>query len=108
MRIYRNRGRSVDDFVRSILHEFGHVVDAERLDDPERVAYLELRGLDPTTEWSEPGAHRMTDWARQPTEDFAEAMVMIWSDGRWVPRTELLAPAPTADVLAEVELLAAP
>jgi hypothetical protein len=108
VRIYRNRGRSVDDFVRSILHEFGHVIDAERLDEAERVAYLELRGVDPSTEWSDQSAHRLADWARQPSEDFAEVMVMIWSDGQWVPRTELLAPAPTADALADIELLVAP
>lgn len=85
--IYRNRGRTVDDFVRTILHEYGHVVDVERLDDDDRAAYLELAGFAPDTPWRDPEARRIEDWARQPAEDFAEVMVAAWTDRRWSPRT---------------------
>lgn len=85
--VYRNRGRSVDDFVRTILHEYGHVVDAERLDDAARAEYLRLAGYPDGTEWRDPEARRIDDWARQPAEDFAEVMVAVWTDRRWLPRT---------------------
>ncbi|MFP5486797.1 MAG: hypothetical protein ACLGHQ_00620 [Acidimicrobiia bacterium] len=85
--VYRNRGRTVDDFVRTILHEYGHVVDTERLDDDARAEYLRLAGYPEGTSWSDPAARRLDDWARQPAEDFAEVLVAVWSDGRWLPRT---------------------
>ena len=85
--VYRNRGRSVDDFVRTILHEFGHVADAERLDDETRAEYIELAGFPAGTLWRDPNARGIEDWARQPAEDFAEVLVAVWSDGRWPPRT---------------------
>lgn len=97
--VYRNRGRTVDDFVRTILHEFGHVADAVRLDDEERTAYLAAAGFEPGTAWRDPEAQQLDDWARQPAEDFAEVLVAAWTDGRWLPRTrtepsdELLAAA---------------
>lgn len=106
--IYRNRGRSVDDFVRTILHEFGHVVDFERLDDTARLSYLELRGLEPATPWRGEQAHRLDQWGRQPSEDFAEVMVAIWTADRWSPRTEQLAPSPSAEVQAAVSALITP
>jgi len=93
--VYRNRGRTVDDFVRTILHEYGHVVDAERLDDDDRAAYLELAGYAADTPWRDPEARRIEDWARQPAEDFAEVLVAAWSDRRWLPRTR----AATSDEL---------
>lgn len=105
--IYRNRGRTVDEFVRTILHEFGHAADYDRLDDGERVEYLLIRGLDPASVWSDPDGHRLDDWAREPSEDFAEAMVMIWSDGRWTPRTDGVGPPPDAAQLEAIALLAA-
>ena len=85
--IYRNRGRSVDDFVRTILHEFGHVVDTERLDDEARARYLTVAGYPTGTEWRAADARRLDDWARQPSEDFAEVLVAAWSERRWLPRT---------------------
>lgn len=85
--VYRNRGRSVDDFVRTILHELGHVVDAERLDDEARSTYLEAAGYPAGTDWRDPDARRLEDWARQPAEDFAELLVAGWTDRRWLPRT---------------------
>jgi hypothetical protein len=105
--IYRNRGRTVDDFVRTILHEFGHVADFERLDDAERAEYLALRGIDTATSWRSESAHRLDQWGLQPSEDFAEVMVAIWTDQRWLPRTEQLAPTPAADILVAVEALIA-
>jgi hypothetical protein len=103
--IYRNRGRSVDDYVRTILHEFGHVADAERLDDAERAVYLALRGINPSVVWRDAQAHRLEDWARQPSEDFAEVMVMFWTSGRWEPRTTELAASPDAGQLASIAAL---
>lgn len=105
--IYRNRGRSVDEFVRTILHEFGHAADFDRLDDDERVDYLRLRGIDTATVWRDPDGHRIDDWSRQPGEDFAEAMVVIWSDGRWISRTDGLGPPPDASQLAAIAELVA-
>lgn len=95
--IYRNRGRSVDDFVRTILHEYGHVVDAVRLDDVDRARYLVLAGYPDDTPWRDPSARRVADWARQPAEDFAEVFVAAWTDGRWLPRTR---EAPSDELLA--------
>jgi hypothetical protein len=100
--IHRNRGRTVDDYVRTILHEFGHVADAELLDDTDRAQYLVLRGIDPATVWRDSGATRLEQWGHQPSEDFAEVMVMIWSSRRWTPRTTELAPTPDDSVLTEV------
>lgn len=105
--IYRNRGRTVDDFVRTILHEFGHVVDFELLDDGERVAYLTLRGIDAAAVWRDTAAHGLSDWGQQPSEDFAEVMATIWSSGRWTPRTDI-AGVPTLDDLAAILELVGP
>lgn len=85
--VHRNRGRSVDDFVRTILHEFGHVVDLERLDDAERTDYTVVAGYPVDTPWSDPTARSIDEWASQPSEDFAEVLVASWSAGRWMPRT---------------------
>jgi hypothetical protein len=97
--VYRNRGRSVDDFVRTILHEYGHVVDAERLDDADRAQYLVLAGYPADTPWRDPEARRIDDWARQPAEDFAEVFVAAWTNGRWMPRTR---DTPSDELLAGI------
>ena len=73
--VYANRGRTVDEFVTTILHEWGHVVDAELMTDDARAAYLELHGYDPSTAWEPSETHRLEDWAASPIEDFAEVMV---------------------------------
>jgi hypothetical protein len=106
--IYRNRGRTVDDFVRTVLHEFGHVTDFELLDDRERAAYLELRGLDGAAAWRDTSAHGSDDWGQQPGEDFAEVMVAIWSSGRWAPRTDVAADPTIAERTAILELVGPP
>jgi hypothetical protein len=102
--IYRNRGRSIDDFVRTILHEYGHVADFELLDETDRVEYLAIRGIDPDTPWRDDDAHRLDQWGLQPSEDFAEVMAMLWSDGAWLPRTGL-ADVPTPEMLVDVSSL---
>ena len=104
--IYRNRGRSVDEFVRTILHEFGHVADVERLDDDGRAEFATLRGFAAGTPWREADAHRLDDWGRQPSEDFAEVLVMYWTDGRWTPRTRPEVGPPTPEQLDAVATLA--
>jgi len=86
--VYRNRGRSVDEFVRTILHEFGHVADATWLDDDERAEFAALRGFDASIPWTGSGGHQMSDWAMSPSEDFAEVMVAVWSADRWGIRTD--------------------
>ncbi|TDT15058.1 hypothetical protein BDK89_0618 [Ilumatobacter fluminis] len=86
--VYRNRGRTVDDFVRTILHEYGHVVDFEWLDDELRDEFTELRGFPADTPWRGNGGHRMEDWEGSPSEDFAEAMVAFWSADQWDIRTD--------------------
>ena len=105
--IYRNRNRTVDDFVRTIVHEMGHVADAEWLDDDDRAAYLAIRGIPAATGWRTPGTtgQRLDDWQLQPSEDFAEVMAMIWSGGDFLPRTGTLAPAPDVEQLDAVAAL---
>ena len=103
--IYANRNRELDEFVTTILHEWGHAIDAERLTDEERAQYLLIRGIDPETPWRSQEAHSIEEWGLQPSEDFAEVMVALWSDGETVPRTSQIAPAPDSDTLAAVALL---
>ena len=103
--IYSNRERSVDDFTRTILHEWGHVLDAERLTDEERATYLGFRGISADAAWTIDDDHSIEAWAQQPGEDFAEVMAMFWSDGDYLPRTTSLAPPPTADELAGIAAL---
>jgi hypothetical protein len=105
--VYRNRGRTVDEFVRTILHELGHVVDAEYLDDESRSEYTAIRGYAPDTPWRADGSHRIDQWARQPSEDFAELMVAIWTEGRWEPRTDAVG-LPTLDQIEQVLRLVDP
>ena len=100
--VYANRGRTVDEFVTTILHEWGHVVDAELMTDDARAAYLALRGYDPASEWASPESHRLEDWAASPIEDFAEVMVVAWTGGAHEVRTTAPAGQPDADVVAEV------
>lgn len=85
--VYRNRGRTVEEFVRTLLHEFGHVVDAELLDDADRAAYAAYAGFPADAVWRDPEARRLSDWAQQPAEDFAEVLVAHWTDGADQPRT---------------------
>ncbi|HUF97468.1 MAG TPA: hypothetical protein VMM60_05010 [Ilumatobacter sp.] len=106
--IYRNRNRTVDDFVRTIVHEMGHVADEEWLDDDERAMYLSIRGIPAGTPWRIEAALSLDEWQLQPSEDFAEVMALIWSDGQYMPRTDTLAPAPDAVQLASIAALVAP
>jgi hypothetical protein len=100
--VYANRGRTVDEFVTTILHEWGHVVDAELMTDDARTAYLALRGYDPASDWDSPESHRLEDWAASPIEDFAEVMVVAWTEGAHRVRTSAPAGQPDAEVVAEV------
>jgi len=86
--VYRNRGRTVDDFVRTILHEYGHVADFEWLDDELRREFAQLRGFPDDIPWRGNGGHRMDDWEGSPSEDFAEALVAFWSSDQWDVRTD--------------------
>ena len=86
--VYRNRGRTVDDFVRTIVHEYGHVADFEWLDDDLRAEFAALRGFAPETVWEGNGGHRMSDWEGSPAEDFAEAIAAFWSGEQWDIRTD--------------------
>lgn len=86
--VYRNRGRTVDDFTRTILHEYGHVADFEWLDDELRAEFAELRGFPEGTPWRGNGGHRMDDWEGSPSEDFAEAITAFWSANQWSIRTD--------------------
>jgi hypothetical protein len=103
--IYANRNRELDEFVITVLHEWGHAVDAERLTEDERAQYRVLRGIAPETPWRTPGAHSIEEWGLQPSEDFAEVMVAMWTGGENVPRTSQIAPPPDAATLAAVALL---
>ena len=103
--VYGNRGRTVDEFVTTILHEWGHVVDDERMTDETRADYLVLRGYDPTTEWRSPGTHRLEDWAASPIEDFAEVMVVAWTGGAHDVRSTAPGGQPDADAIDDVLVL---
>lgn len=98
--IYANRGRTVEEFTVTILHEWGHVVDIELLDAVDRAAYLELRGFDPATEWDAISSHRIEDWAASPSEDFAEVLVVAWTGGDHQVRTTAPGGQPSPDVVA--------
>lgn len=100
--VHANRGRTVDDYVRTILHEYGHVADFERLTDEERLEYLAVRGIPADVPWRSDGTHSLEEWAQQPAEDFAEVVVALWTDGELVPRTAALAPAPDQATLDAV------
>jgi hypothetical protein len=104
--IYSNRGRTVEEYERTFLHEWGHVVDAERLDESERMQYRELRGIAPDAAWRSLDDHTIAAWGQQPSEDFAEVIAALWSQGEFVPRTPDLAPTPDAEQLAAVAELA--
>ncbi len=104
--INSNRNRSLEEYVVTVLHEWGHAVDAEWMSDDDRATYRALRGIDPDTEWRLPGAHDIDTWGLQPSEDFAEVMAAYWTGGEHVPRTGELAPPPDdATFAAVVELL---
>lgn len=100
--VYSNRNRTVDEFSRTILHEWGHVLDIERLTDDERATYLAIRGIAADTAWSDDDDHSIEAWAMQPSEDFAEVMAMLLSDGEYLPRTETLAPMPSTEQLVVI------
>lgn len=91
--VYANRGRSVEEYIVTILHEWGHVVDAERLTDEERSSYLSLRGLDPSTPWRSLVTHTLDDWGTQPSEDFAEVLVALWTADTDAPHEVRTIPA---------------
>ena len=101
--VYRNRGRSIDDFTRTILHEYGHVADLEWLDDELRREFAQLRGFPADTAWRGNGGHRMEDWQGSPSEDFAEAIVAHWSADQWDVRTD--GGALTEEVVTFLDLL---
>ncbi len=103
--IYSNRNRTVAEFERTILHEWGHVLDAERLTDDERATYLVLRGIATDRPWTSDGDHSIEAWAEQPSEDFAEIMAMLLSAGEYLPRTETLGPPPPPDQLGAIGAL---
>lgn len=106
--VYANRGRSVEEFVVTILHEWGHVVDVERLTDEERVTYLRARGIDETTPWRSPVSHSIGDWGDQPSEDFAEVLVALWTAETGTPhevRTLAGADAPDQALFEQVTAL---
>jgi hypothetical protein len=83
--IRANRGRSVEEYVTTILHEWGHVVDVELLTDADRVAYRELRGFPADQPWQDEVTHSIEQWGSQPVEDFAEVMVAEWTSSTAQP-----------------------
>ena len=66
------------------------------------------RGIEEATSWSDAVGHAIDEWGLQPSEDFAEVMVMLWSDGRWTPRTELAGDPTIEDLAAVLDLLDPP
>lgn len=101
--VFANRGRSVEDFVVTLLHEWAHVLDAERLDDDERAAYTSFRGYGPATPWRSEGDHSIEAWSGQPSEDFAEVMVALWTASTEQPhQVRTVAPGgPPDDIVFE-------
>lgn len=96
--IHGTSGRTIDDFVATILHEVGHALEYERLTDNERAAYQAMRGIDPQLAWSPAELAPDERWA-SPAEDFADMFVVLTTDGAHQTRSDL-ATQPTPDELA--------
>ncbi len=95
--IYVRADRPVDGIAHDIAHEIGHAIDVSLLNDQRRAAYLELRGLAPTTSWWACDSCRDLDTG---AGDFAESFAW-WA----APRFRfygVLAPPPPDDVLARM------
>lgn len=86
--IHGTSGRTVDEFVVTILHEVGHALEFERLSDDDRKAFLALRGIDPTIRWSPDDLGPDQRWA-SPAEDFADMFVVLLTNGDHQTRSEL-------------------
>ena len=77
VRLYLHEGRTVEEFATTMLHEYGHVVAAEQMDDDDWAAYGDIRSTQPA-----PAVPAGEDerWS-ELTEDFAEVFVHLVTDG---------------------------
>jgi len=107
LRINANSGRSLDDYVITILHEAGHAVDADYLDEDARDAFRSLREHAGDLPWGGRGhtSDSVDRWA-DSAEDFAEVFVAWVLGGDYVTQSTVVAPQPTDQQLqAFCELL---
>lgn len=91
-------GRTVDEFVTTILHEVGHAIDHDYVTVDERAQFRSLRGIDPALKWQPDGLAPDQRWA-SPAEDFAEVFVAWLTNGEHQTRS-VVAGQPSADDLA--------
>lgn len=103
-------GRTHDDYVLTVRHEIGHVIDVEAMDDALRAEYLTLRGLPVSTQWSRGADEHATGDARwhYGEEDFAEIVAALMSSGSHVPRDSAFASPPSPDELEAIRALIDP
>lgn len=112
--VHATPGRTYDDYIVTALHELGHVVDMEWMDEARRDSYRDMRGMGEDTAWVRgAGEHPLADerW-HYGAEDFAEVIATWLTMGEHTPRTGSLVPAPTAtdidaliDMIPELEAL---
>ncbi|WP_084072934.1 hypothetical protein [Demequina sp. NBRC 110052] len=103
-------GRTHEEYVLTVRHEIGHVIDVEAMDDALRAEYLAIRGLPPDTRWSRGAGEHPTGDARwhYGEEDFAELVATLMSGGSHVPRDSDFAAAPTRGELEQIRELIDP
>ena len=110
IRVYASPGRTHDEYVTTVLHEMGHVVDFEWVTDSIRFEYRAIRGLQDDVPWSREvsdDVHGDDRW-RFGQEDLAEIVVAILTDGDHVPRSDAIAAAPEPDDLDRIARLIDP
>jgi len=106
--ISANPGRTLDDYVTTVLHELGHAVDHEYMTPATRQLFGELRGHRTDLPWDSGGTLVFGDdrW-RFGSEDFAEVFVAWTLGDNYQTQTDMVAPQPTeADQHALCEMLA--
>jgi hypothetical protein len=80
-----------------LAHEFGHAFDLKYNDYEQRLKWLQLRGIDPSTPWF--GCDACPDYST-PAGDFAETFAyLLLGPGSY---HSLMAPPPTPDQIPEL------
>lgn len=92
--VYVRPSQGVDDVARVLAHELGHAVDLAWATGEKRSAYLQARGLDPSTPWY--GCNRCRDFAT-PAGDWSETFAW-WVLGPGAFRSELAPPPSDAEL----------
>ncbi|MEM7091945.1 MAG: hypothetical protein AAF567_02990 [Actinomycetota bacterium] len=97
--ISANAGRTTSQLTVAVLHEFGHAVDTDYLDDERRDQFRELRGLPPDQAWGDASTQLGDERWTTPADDFAEVFVAWLLGDAYAIRTSALAEQPTDEQL---------